>query len=104
MENRERVLGYVVYHGYAPGDYTAEDLAGDAGVELHPPDHPGWEYYAPCPDGGQHLLIPAAGPRAVFQENYWPVMETYEEDRDDGTDLSRLQQSHPPLGLAHSHS
>ena len=74
----KRVLGYVVYHGYAPGDYTLEDLAGDTGMELYPSDHPGWEYHAPCPDGGQHLLVPAAGPRAVFQENYWPVLETYE--------------------------
>ena len=70
----KRVLGYVVYHGYSP-HYTPEELAQESGVELYPFDHPGQQHYASCPDGGQHLLISAAGPWAIFRENHWPVLE-----------------------------
>jgi hypothetical protein len=68
------VMGYVVYHGYAP-DFTPEQLAGHAGVRLYPDGHPGQEHDAPCPDGGHHRLIPAAGPAAAFRRNHWPVLE-----------------------------
>ena len=72
------VLGFLVYHGYDP-EYTPEDLAQDVGVELHPPEHPGEQHYESCPDGGLHLLVPARGPRRVFQENCWPWWPGQEE-------------------------
>ncbi len=70
---QDMVFGQMVWHGESP-DYAPDDLAWDQGLDLYPSGHPEDKEWEACPDGGQHLLIPAYGARRVFEGGHWPVV------------------------------